>query len=189
MAANPLASSKVPKIIGLGCLAVIGLLLVVAVLIWINLDSLRETEWFQDASEMTADLGELVALRTALLAEYPAEDMQVTIHSGFGQDSSRAILVQLINPRFDPADAEGGEEATARQIALAVADRFSSIEEYGGVAVSFISRKGFSIKIQSIDTHSFETADLLAELRGSAAAAGETGAESDAAPSADAQSL
>jgi len=162
---NPIASSNVPKVIGIGCLIVLGLAMVAALLVWLNWGSIQQTELYRSMGEMAGELDQLAQVRASLLEDYPADSIE--LHVG-RQSSSKGVThsltVSLVNPDSALQEASGGEENLAREIALAVAGRYPEVGEYDVVRVSFVRRKKVGITFNRTTNYPFPTADLLAEL-------------------------
>jgi hypothetical protein len=165
MASNPLASSKAPKIIAAGCLSVIGLVMLVALTVWLNLDALRDQEWFRSATEGGAEVRRLMRLQSTLLAGYPADSVSLRFSQQHDGDEVVHILnATFVNPKFPLVDADGSEEGKAREIALEIVAVYPPDGTYGAVRVSFAKLKLLALKVDHAASHHFDVADLLAEL-------------------------
>jgi len=162
---NPIASSNVPRVIGIGCLIVIGLAMVAALLVWLNWGSIQQTELYRSMGEMAGEIEQLLELRASLREDYPADSIE--LHVGRMSSSTgvtHSLDVTLVNPDSALPEASGGEENLAREIALAVASRYPEVGQFGFVRVSFARRKKIGITFNQTTDYPFPTADLLAEL-------------------------
>jgi hypothetical protein len=133
------------KVFGIGC-AVLFLLVATGIAgLWMSRDSIRHAPWFHSLAERGAaaadEFRRMQALRAALRARYPAEDVQVTMnfrsHDGV---RTRSLAVTLVNPAAS-LGFEGEEARTsARAVARLVAATYPSIDRYDQVQVVFQHR-------------------------------------------------
>jgi hypothetical protein len=137
------------------------LLLLAAGLVFLNLDRIRETELFQKIAG-TVEAGketvqEMVSLRTELQEIYPAEGISFQIQLGNRQQGDRLSL-EFRNPAF--LEEGDDREATAREIARFVRDRYSRIDDIAVIQVVFASETGLGALVTHEESYSFEVAEL-----------------------------
>jgi len=131
--------------------------------VYLGKDLVKEMDWYKSmegaAEQAKADLGVAAAISEELEAQWPAEDISIGTHTRFGSDAGSALTIQILNPSFPIAEGEEGE-ATAREIAAYVADRFPRIQEIDDLVVEIHRYKdGFT----SNQRYGFQVAVLMAE--------------------------
>lgn len=135
------------KAAGIGCGLVIVLLVVAGVLVALNLDAIRQSDWYKSASEAVnvaqEELHNMKQLREDLLRDYPSEDVLVrarVVGSSGADGSSHTLVVELANLEADGSGLDGA--ALAREIAVRVRTTYPTIERYDTIEVSFSDQRG-----------------------------------------------
>jgi len=166
---------------GIGCAVVVALLLLAALFAWLNRDAIRGSDWYRSLSEQAesakAEFGHMMELRESLLAEYPADEVEIlnqVTHTSGGRN--RSLVVQFTNPAFD---VENDSATTAREIAHRVAERYPEIERFDFVRVVFASQSGGAFQVTRNKTFAVPVAELLAEAVPEEAGEAEPEAEED----------
>jgi len=154
------------KIAGGGCLAMILLAVVAVVGIWVSRDAIMSTKWFRSIRETVdtakTEVIQMQQLRTALLAEYPADEVgiQVNIHSANGT-TVRALVVRIRNPGFELPEQESARKESIRRVAQTIAAHYPSLSRYDRLRIE-IATDGGGSGYTSSTTSEFPTAELLA---------------------------
>lgn len=153
---------------GVGCAVVVVLVLAAGFFAWLNRDAIRGSDWYRSLSDKAAaaktEVGNMLQLRADLLAEYPAEEIEVLNEQLRTSDGrQRSLVVQFTNPAFEmPGDA--AEQSTAREIALTVAGRYPEVERFDFIKVKFVSQRVVGVRVTRTDPYAFPTAELLDEI-------------------------
>ena len=173
------------KAVGIGCGVLMAILALILLLIATNLDSIKQSEWFQSVEE-TAQYAKqegqnLLSLRSTLSVSYPAEEIQVNVqfHSG-AEDSRRSLEVHFVNPAFEIPEEQA--ESLAEEIALEVATEFPSIADYDQVVIEFSSQRNLVINFEMSEGYPFQVSDLLDALKGSVKGSEDDVEEAEAIP-------
>ena len=162
------------KSLVVGCLAAIGLVVVLAVGLWMSRDAIRQSSWYQGlrgkVEAVKEEAKSLTELRSRLMTSYPAENVNVQFHvNSINGKSSHVLLVQIVNPTFALPDDDSGKQAKAREIAEFVAREHPGITRYDQLRISFVRSGGTGVTFNSSADFDFPVADLLpAETPGSA---------------------
>lgn len=141
-----------------GCGTATVLALVAGALVWLNLDALRDSDWYKAFQRDSTDMAEL---RAGLLEEYSAADIGVSWQTTSANGrKEKALIVQFSDPAFALSDATS--ETVARGIAEKVAARYPDIERFDGVVIVFTRVRGFGVTLTTTRTHGFPVAELRA---------------------------
>lgn len=170
------------KLGGVGCAALFILAVLAAVLVGLNFDRIKESEWgrkitavAEDAQESFADM---MALRSEIVGSFAMENCEVNLNTTRSQGAAtRSLQLTLVNAVVP----EGQDpEEYARQVARFAAERFAAIEELDQVVIAVQRKVGSGIRLSGSRSFRFPVADLLASLP---AEAGPSPDEVEAPPS------
>lgn len=148
---------------GIGCAVVCAIVVLSVALIAMNLDAIKESDWYRSIGE-TAEAAKLeftymLQLREELLLVYPAQEVRVNIRSNMGsQGKNKSLVVEFVNPDFDVPDDD--TEQFAREIAVAVATKYPEIERFDFVVIAFMKQTGAGVTITTTRNFPFPTGEL-----------------------------
>jgi len=148
---------------GVGCavLSLLGVLLIV--LVMLNLESIKEADWYRSIGE-TANAAKqefqwMLELRAELAAKYPALEVQVSAESFTGsQGPTRSLVVTFLNPDFKISEADS--KLFAKGIATEVASSYPEIERYDQVTITFVAKSGVGVTFEKTQSFVFSVRDL-----------------------------
>lgn len=170
-------SEKKPKskpgcenVLTIGCLVLALVAIAAGSLFWLNRAAIKNSDWFRSFSETVkseqAELATMLELRTALMSEFPAQEVQIqaSTHSSRGSESKKTLMVGFVNPAFAIPESSDDKEAKAREIALVVAAQYPEIEGYDFVSISFGKKFSVGVTVSTKTNFPFDTQELLADL-------------------------
>ena len=142
----------------IGCGVLTALAILAAILVWLNLDAIKGSEWFQTVQQ---DYATMVDLRQELLADYPAGNVGVSSNSSTVNGvKTTSLVVEFSNPEFAIGEENGRE--VAREIAVKVASAVANPDRFDQIVVIFASRHGSGVTVSNAMEFGFPVADLLA---------------------------
>jgi hypothetical protein len=100
-----------------GCGGMLALAVLVTVLVLVNLESIKSSKPYQNAMSKVEKgkeaFGQMMELRSELLGQFPAENIQMTI-------TGDVLVIQVVNPSFLEGD-EADWDRSVREIARVAA--------------------------------------------------------------------
>jgi hypothetical protein len=156
------------KSMACGCVGVLGLVLLAAMALWLSKDVIHDSEWFGDISHSVetakTEMHNLAVLRQDLDADYPTQkiDTHVQIQTG-SEGTIKTLHVRLVNPEFEVPPSADGQEATARELAEAIADRYPGLERYDALRIALVFEREDTASFSTVTTYAFKTAELLGD--------------------------
>jgi len=148
------------KAAGIGCGVLLVLVVLVVVLVRANLDRIKESDWYKSVSRTATaakqELEHMLQLRSALIADYPADQINVNVNTmRSGGRSTKSLVVAFVNPRFRIPPT--GPEPFARQIAAKVAALYPNLQRYDNVVISFVKQTGAGVTFKKSQNFPFPT--------------------------------
>jgi hypothetical protein len=123
-----------------GCGGLLALAVLVAVLVFVNLENIKSSQPFQKAVEKVEKgkdaFGQMMELRSELMSQFPAENIQMTI-------TNDVLVIQVVNPSFLEGD-KADWDRSAREIARIAAGRGELMEFAQTIRVVYTGSVDFS---------------------------------------------
>lgn len=148
------------RLLTCGCAVIGGLAALAVILVALNFDRIRSSEWFQQGKEAIESLW---TLRTELVERYPADNVEVHIQRISGKT---ALELSFTNPHFleDPdqgRDESLDESEVAREIARHAARVYPQAADLDSIAVEYKSEVRIGVRVSQSRSYRFPISELV----------------------------
>lgn len=154
------------KFAGIGCVVMLGGLILVVGLVALNFDRIRESSWYQSATEVAgeakAEIGAVLELRAELANDYPAGNILVNSNFNYANGvTTRTLSVELENPSFAVPEDENDRWAAAKGIARRVSELHPEIGKYDQIEIILGRKAGSMVTFKTSKTYAFPVSDFV----------------------------
>jgi hypothetical protein len=153
------------KSCAVGCATMFGLFVVLAIGAWMGRDTLRQTGWFKQFADRVetakSEAVQMNALGARLTEQFPAESIPIRAHiQSENGKTVKALVVTFVNPEFPVPESADGKEAKAREVALAIAADYPTIDRYDQLRLSFVVQRTGGASVGSAAEFQFAIREL-----------------------------